>query len=444
MTVLTARALERRLKRHVRSQPQTFFAVCAPGFEGVLEAEVRHLAETVPEAGITLGEVERGGVTFMGHLDCVYYAHLHLYSANRVLWRIDTFLAQSLPMLFDKARKVPWEHVLASADAYTIRVSAKASRLNHQQAVADSLSQAISRALTPHGLTPQYLEKFAPERAQQTLDLHVRLFQDTCTLSVNISGDHLYKRGYRSLPHPAPLRETLASSVLQDLQLTSYDTLLDPMCGSGTFPIEAALLCRHLPPGYNAAAPRHYAFERLPTFQASKWQRLRQEAAAREADMHEADMREADTNPSCSLRIVAGDNHADAVAMTVQHARAAGVGETITVLQRDARAWLSAPLPAPPSAQLSDSSSDSSSANVLTLEGRTLIVANAPYGKRLQSTDDVATLQTLQQQVQDARADGHDVTLAVITSPRVAQKLTGFSSHKRFRNGGLTVVLLQA
>jgi 23S rRNA G2445 N2-methylase RlmL len=93
MTALSARALERRLKRHVRGQPQTFFAVCAPEFEGVLEAEVRRLAAAVPEANITLGKIARGGVQFTGHFDSMYYAHLHLYSAMRVLWRIDTLLA---------------------------------------------------------------------------------------------------------------------------------------------------------------------------------------------------------------------------------------------------------------------------------------------------------------------------------------------------------------
>lgn len=438
MTALSERALERRLKRHVRSQPQTFFAVCAPGFEKVLEAEIAALAKTVPEAGLTVVDTERGGVSFVGHLDCVYYIHLHVYSATRVLWRIDAFLAQSLPMLFDKARKVPWEHYLAWADAYTIRVSAKASRLNHQRAVADSLSQAISRALSPHGLHPHYVDKRDPD--VKTLELQVRLFQDTCTLSVNISGDHLYKRGYRSVPHPAPLRETLASGLLQDLQIDTYDTLIDPMCGSGTLAIEAALLCSHMPPGYNHppgdntalgdnpapgdnhtlgdnpaagdkhGSPRHYAFEQLPFFQASKWQRLCREAV--------------EARQSCRLQIIAGDNHADAVAMTKQHARDAGVGEMIDVLKRDARAWLSD--------------------NALRLEGRTLIFTNAPYGKRLQDADEVATLQTLQQQVQDARANGREVTLAAITSSRTAQKLTGFTTLKRFRNGGLTVVLLQA
>ncbi len=413
MTALSARALERRLKRHVRGQPQTFFAVCAPEFEGVLEAEVRRLAAAVPEANITLGKIARGGVQFTGHFDSMYYAHLHLYSAMRVLWRIDTFLAQSLPMLFDKARKVPWEHYLALADAYTIRVSAKASRLNHQRAVADSLSQAISRALSPHGLSPHYVDKRDPDA--KTLELHVRLFQDTCTLSVNTSGDHLYKRGYRSLPHPAPLRETLASGLLQDLQVDTYDTLLDPMCGSGTLAIEAALLSCHMPPGYNAGVPRHYAFEQLPPFQASKWQRLRREAVA--------------ASQSGMLRIIAGDNHADAVAMTEQHARDAGVGEMIEVVKRDARAWLS---------------DNALALEALVLEGRTLILTNAPYGKRLQDADEVTTLQILKQQVEDARANGREVTLAAITSARTAQKLTGFTPLKRFRNGGLTVVLLQA
>lgn len=440
MSALSARALERRLKRYVRAQPQTFFAVCAPGFERVLEAEVRALTD-IAAAEVSVGAVERGGVSFTGHHDSLYYAHLHLYSATRVLWRVGSFLAQSLPMLFDKARKVPWEHYLSAVDTYTIRVSAKASRLNHQRVVAETLSQAISRALTPHGLSPQYVDKyFEPIKqdpvkqigdgqpnngqtnngqthnghthngqASKTLELHMRLFQDTCTLSVNVSGDHLYKRGYRSLPHPAPLRETLAASLLQYLEVATYDTLLDPMCGSGTLPIEAALLCRHLPPGSHGDVPRRYAFEHLPAFQASKWQRLHREAVA--------------ASQPCGLRIVAGDRYADAVAMTAQHAQAAGVAEGIEVIERDARDWLAA--------------------DATALNGRTLVFCNAPYGKRLQTADDTTTLQTLQQQTLEARARGHDITLAVITSPQIARQLEGFSTLQRFRNGGLTVVLLR-
>jgi 23S rRNA G2445 N2-methylase RlmL len=101
----------------------------------------------------------------------------------------------------------------------------------------------------------------------------------------------------------------------------------------------------------------------------------------------------------------------------------------IEVVKRDARAWLS---------------DNALALEALVLEGRTLILTNAPYGKRLQDADEVTTLQILKQQVEDARANGREVTLAAITSARTAQKLTGFTPLKRFRNGGLTVVLLQA
>ena len=195
----------------------------------------------------------------------MYHTNLNLRSAHRVLLRIDDFLAQSYPMLFNKTSKIPWELYLPKQ--FSIQVSSKTSRLHQHKNIAKTLNDAIQAHLNPLGLKPVLKDDAA-------LEIHVRFFQDRCTLSINTSGEHLHKRGYRQLTTEAPIRETLAASLLQTLDLSSFVFVVDPMCGSGTFPIEAALLSTNIAPGLQ----RTFAFEYLPGFQQSKWERFKREA----------------------------------------------------------------------------------------------------------------------------------------------------------------------
>ena len=156
---LSDRALQRRLKRYLLKETQTFFAACAPPFGRVLETEVR----TLPD--VTVTATFPGGVEFAGPLDTMYHANLRLRTAHRVLLRVDEFLAQSYPMLFNKARTVPWELYSGFADAFSIRVSARASRLRHHKNVVETLHSAVLERLEPLGLSPR-LDGEAP------LELH--------------------------------------------------------------------------------------------------------------------------------------------------------------------------------------------------------------------------------------------------------------------------------
>ncbi|HEV2123167.1 MAG TPA: THUMP domain-containing protein, partial [Chloroflexota bacterium] len=185
MLVLSERALERRLKRHLMKEAHSFFTPCAPGFEDVLKREV----EALPQ--VTLHDGERGGVSFSGPLDTVYHANLQLRTAHRVLLRIDDFLAQSYPALFDRVSRVPWELYLGFNKQYSLRVSAKTSRLRHHKNIAKTVHDGICKAVEPLGLSPTLQD-------EATLEIQVRLFQDRCSLSLDTSGEHLHKRGYRT------------------------------------------------------------------------------------------------------------------------------------------------------------------------------------------------------------------------------------------------------
>ncbi len=328
---LTERALERRLKRHFRKARHRFLAACAPGLEPLLKDELGALPE--------LGELEShpGGVSFTGPLDTVYHANLNLRTAHRVLLRLGEGLAQNLPMLYERARKVPWELVLGFAEHYSVHASAKASRLMHRKQLSHTLADAVQARLEPLGLTPRLTDG-------SDLELHLRLFQDRATLSFNTSGVHLHKRGYRQATAKAPLRETLAAAILLATGAKRFDLILDPMCGAGTLIIEAALIARDLAPG----RARAFAFEQAAFFQASKWERLRRE-------------REAAALERAAVKLVANDRNAGALAAARGNAERAGVAEDITFTQHDALELNLAAMPGE----------------------RKLLVANLPYGRRI-------------------------------------------------------------
>lgn len=383
--VLSERALQRRLKRQVMKQTQQFFAVTAVGFEAELQSEVEGLPDVV-----VLGQ-EPGGITFEGSLDTMYHANLWLRSAHRVLWRIDTFLAQSYPMLFDHAKHIAWELFLGFNSSYCLRVSAKASRLRHQKNIAATLQAAITAALKPLGLAPA-------NREEAALEIHLRLFQDRCTLSINTSGDHLHKRGYRPLAVRAPIRETLAASIVQRLGVEA-PVVIDPMCGTGTLLIEAALLARNRAPGLLRA----FAFEALPVFQESKWQRYKQEASGAEREV--------------KTEFIGLDIDPEAIRLAKLGAAVAGVSDIMRFELADARTWYYRG----------------------TRAGK--LLTNVPYGARLKVEG------RLKQLLEDfARHLGTAYPgwqIAVVTKQNdwLQSRLEGVSAQA-FNNGGLSVWLI--
>lgn len=385
---MTPRALERRLKRHLRKAPQHFMAVCAMGLEPFLAQELRRLgaADIAPV---------RGGVEFSGPLDLVYTANLELRTAHRVLLRISTFLARSLPMLYDRARRLPWELYLGFSPAVSVNISAKASRLQAGSAVATTLYQAILARLGPLGLNPA-LSDDAP------LAVAVRLFQDRCTLSLNTSGHHLHQRGYRLAGAKAPLRETLAAGIALACDATQYDLIVDPMCGSGTLLIEAGLLAASIPPGKQ----RTFAFEAAPFFQPSKWQRLRAQALA-------------SAHP---VRPMLWGSDRDAAAVRAAQDNAALAGVPLTLHQGDA---LKLPYE-----------------SLGRLGVRRLLVCNLPYGKRVSDERRVARLLKAWVAVLHQACQGWDYALLSAHPHRLLAAGLVPKQQLDLDNGGIPVSLL--
>ena len=303
------------------------FAVTAPGLEPLVERELRDLRG--PHL-LELEGAEAGGVSFRADRAGLYAANLHLRIASRVLVRIGSFHAAAFGELERHAARLPWAEVLAPGRPVEFRVTSRKSRLYHQDAVAQRLLAAVaSRVGTPRA---------GEESAQEFV---IRLFRDQCTVSADASGDLLHRRGYRLAVAKAPLRETIAAAMLAAIEWDGAVPLIDPLCGSGTIPIEAALLARRIPPGLG----REFACHAWPEFDATAWGRVVEDARGRML-------------PAAPAPILGSDRDAGAVEAAAANAARAGVAQDIEWR----RAAISAIAPPP---------------------GRGWIVTNPPYGVRV-------------------------------------------------------------
>ena len=240
---------------------------CAPGLEPGLIREARELGierdkskqTTESVSDLPAGE-DKGGIEFTGTDAQIYQCNLHLRTASRVVVRLGEFYAAAFSELRKKASRLEWEQYLRPGQAVDVKVTCHKSKLYHSAAIAERVLGAIEDRLLR---APKVAEKDKP--AQVVL---VRLVNDLCTISIDTSGELLYKRGYRQAVAKAPLRETLAAGLLYAANYEGKTPLVDPFCGSGTIPIEATLIARHIAPGIN----RRFAFMGWPTFQKELFQ----------------------------------------------------------------------------------------------------------------------------------------------------------------------------
>src|SRR6185503_3321612 len=241
------------------------FAATAPGLESIAAGELKALG--------VKGIQEPGGVAFDGDLDRVYLANLWLRTASRIILRLGRFHASTFYELERRAAKLPWADFLPDKGRVEVRVTCRKSRLYHSDAVAERVLGAI-RKVSPPGVDLRVANPEVGEEgdggeaaASSTQLFVVRIVDDQCEVSADTSGELLHRRGYRQEVAKAPLRETLAAAMVLASGWRRDEPLLDPMCGSGTIPIEAALIARGIPPG----AQRKFQFMNWPTFNESRW-----------------------------------------------------------------------------------------------------------------------------------------------------------------------------
>ncbi|NNU81394.1 class I SAM-dependent RNA methyltransferase [Halovulum dunhuangense] len=308
------------------STDQTFeiFLVATPGLEPTLRAEA-------VEAGFADPVAVAGGVTVRGGWTEVWRANLRLRGASRVLVRIGGFRAMHLAQLDKRARRFPWGEYLRRDIPVRVEVTSRASRIYHAGAAAQRIETALREEL---GVP------VVAEAAEAGVRLKVRIEDDFCTFSLDTSGEPLHRRGHKEAVGKAPMRETLAALFLRECGYTGGEPVIDPMCGSGTFVIEAAEIALGLAPGRS----RSFAFEQFAGFDAAGWEAMRKTAA---------------TPRAVDLRFRGFDRDTGAVRMAAGNAARAGV-EDVTEFAHQAVSDLQRP-EGPPG----------------------LVMVNPPYGDRI-------------------------------------------------------------
>ena len=209
--------ISKRIKRHVIGRVRTYFAATAPGFESLCLEELKALALPIEHASAI-----PGGVEFKGRLTDCYLANLHLRTANRILMRIDQFKATSFRQFAKKAAEIPWELYLPSKSSPQIHTTTKHCRLYH----TDAISERVLISISKHAIND-----IDPVRQKDGVLLEPKIFvrgvDDQFTISIDSSGEHLYKRGLKSHPGTAPLRETIAAAALLQAGYRGIEPVID-------------------------------------------------------------------------------------------------------------------------------------------------------------------------------------------------------------------------
>ena len=279
--------------------PYEFIATATFGLEAVVKRELHKL-------GYTETQVSDGRVDFTADEKAVARANLWLRSADRILLKMGEFKALTFDELFEKTKALPWGEWITIDGKFTVNGKSVKSQL-----FSISDCQAIVKKAVVEKLKQKYAVEWFAETGPE-FTIQVALLGDVATLTLDTSGIGLHKRGYRQEAGEAPLKETLAAAMLQLSFWNKERILLDPFCGSGTIPIEAALLGRNIAPGLN----RKFAAEAWPRLAGSLWKEARVEAFGA-------------IDQETQLKIFASDLDKKAVAMARENAFAAGVDDCI-------------------------------------------------------------------------------------------------------------------
>jgi putative N6-adenine-specific DNA methylase len=252
----------------VSSPPFELFVACSPGLEPLL-------AEELSELGL-VPRPSAGGVAVQASLDELYRVLLGAGLALKVFLRVGSFHAAHFAKFEHALTQLQWARWLGAGPRIDVRVSTSKSKLYHTGAIRERVVRVLS--------TQVGAELSHEDDATPALAVHVRVERDICTLSLDLGGEPLHKRGYRKETGKAPLREDLARALLRLAQHHAGEALVDPLCGAGTFPIEGYLLASHTP----ANARRAFAVEWLPLHDAERLERERARLSAQSGPVHTA------------------------------------------------------------------------------------------------------------------------------------------------------------
>ncbi|MBE0687619.1 MAG: class I SAM-dependent RNA methyltransferase [Anaerolineaceae bacterium] len=326
-------------------------------------------------------------------LPTIYKLNLLLKIPNRVLIRFGEFEATSFQDLFTKSVRLPWKQFLKKDVSVKIRTTCHKSKLYHSDAVTQRIHQAIESNL---GKKVPLLKGDSEETHGKQQLIIVRLLRDQVTISIDSSGNPLYMRGYREIVSKAPIRENLAASLLMASDWSLKLPLIDPFCGSGTIPIEAALMAKNQPPGLY----RDFAFENWTDFNQSSWQNMRREFIQNSVD--------------APTKIQGSDRNIGSIEIARKNAEKAGVNQYIE--------W-----------------KNQSISEIKPFEQPGWIITNPPYGLRISSNKDIRNLYAQFGNVLRQKFQGWNVIFLCNSVNLANQTKLKPKSLLSFSNGGINV-----
>lgn len=364
-------------------------APCHFGMEAVLKREIYNL-------GYEISKVEDGKVTFIGDAEAICRGNLFLRTTERILIKIASFRATTFDELFEKTKALDWEEYIPEDGRFWV---AKATSIKSQLFSPSDIQRIMKKAIVEH-LKPVYGVSQFPETGA-AFPLRVTFMKDEVTIGLDTSGESLHKRGYRKATVKAPVTETLAAALILLTPWNRDRILVDPFCGSGTFPIEAAMIGANIAPGLN----RH--------FLAEDWGHL-----IPKKDWYEAVEEARDVmHQNISMDIQGYDIDGEAVRAAMENARRAGVDQIVHFQRRD----------------------------VAQLHHRKkygFIISNPPYGERLSTKEQMPALY---KQMGEAFAGLDSWSYFLLTSFEDVEKYIGrkATKNRKIYNGMLKTYYYQ-
>ena len=349
-------------------------APCHFGMEAVLKREILDL-------GYEISQVEDGRVTFLGDLEAVAYANVFLRTTERILIKVGKIHAETFDELFEGTKALPWEDFIPEDGKFWV---AKANSIKSKLFSPSDIQSIVKKAMVERLKTVYHRERFEETGAEYPI--RVSILKDEVLIGLDTSGVSLHKRGYRQMTAPAPITETLASALILFTPWKKDRILVDPFCGSGTFPIEAAMLAANMAPGMK----RH--------FLAEKWENLIPIRHFQDAKEEAADL----VDLSVETDIQGYDIDGEIIKAARANAKMAGVDHLIHFQQR-------------PVSELSHPKKYG------------FVITNPPYGERL---EEKKNLSALYKEMGDAFRRLDSWSEYVITAYEDAEKYIGRKADK--------------
>jgi putative N6-adenine-specific DNA methylase len=366
-----------------------FFAPCPRGLEAILHSDLEAM-------GAQKVKSTEGGVHFFGDWELCYRANLESRVASRILWRVSTSKYANEQDIYQAAFKMHWQNWFDVTHTIRVHVTAIRCPLQSLEFITLLVKDAICDRFRAHCNERPSVDTLEPD-----VRIHTFIEDDQMMLYVDTSGDPLFKRGVRMHTNIAPIRENLAAGILRLSGWQPGTPLLDPMCGSGTFLIEAVQMALNIQPGIS----RRFAFENLKNFDAPKWKAMRATAIAAQVPPH-------------PLEIYGSDLYGDALKTALRNLQDAGLDECVELNQ----------------------------ANILDISAPAaagVMVANLPYGERMGELDELAALYP---KLGDAlKKNFGGWTAYLFTADKAILKLMRLSPSRRtpLFNGAIECRLLQ-